>query len=405
MGATDGRTLRPLLAHTVGSAMPYRANRPLHILLCAPVTVLAAGVLALYAPAHAQAAASLRPVVVVLDSGHGGSPDNSDPSKPYDSGAVSTTGELEKEIALDVARRTAALLAADDVVVVLTRDSDVYMDIPSRTQVAIDHHADVFVSIHMNGFPDPAANGSVTLYPAADDLGFASTMAAAMDRALSAFGVTSRGTMLRDNWWIHVPCPVVTVEPLFLSNPVEGQLIARSDVRDALAGALRDGIEAQDPDIRARRAALEAYRSAHGGSLPAVPVSAPSGVTVSNPARSDAHADPGVAHASASAGAPNKPPVVSGAGGDAPLPMPWRPLVAVAVAAGLWLGRRHLLGVLAAASAGLLDLVAGLDGREAPMVVDRFTWHRQRSARRRRLRARSRTTRRRVGTIYGELYD
>jgi N-acetylmuramoyl-L-alanine amidase len=381
--------------------MCHRAQRSLYVLACAPVLALAAIALAPSVPARVLASATpvatVRPVVVVLDPGHGGSANNADPSQLYDSGAVSTLGQQEKDIALDVARRTAGLLAADDVTVVLTRDSDVYIDIPSRSQVAIDHHADVFTSIHMNGFTDPAANGSVVLYPNAADHQFATEMAASLDRALGPYGVSSRGTMLRDNWWIHIPCPVVTVEPVFLTNPTEAQLIARDDVRNALAGAIRSGIEAQDPDIAARKPALEAYRAAHAGSLPATPVDASSGAVVAAPQSrpANAHADPAstpvAAPARAAAAARSAPgPSPAPAGGTHQRGGAERVAVALVVLAALWRFRRRVLRGAAVLSANVVDVVARIEGREAPLLVQRFSRRHRHAARRRRVLARSR---------------
>ena len=353
--------------------------------------------------------------MVVLDPGHGGAPNNNDPSQPYDSGAVTAAGLLEKDLALDVARRAATLLAADDAVVVLTRSDDRYLDIPTRTQVAVEDHADVFTSIHMNGFADGGAGGSVVLYPNEDDHPFAGQMAAALDRALSPYGVTTRGTTLRDNWWIHVPCPVVTIEPLFLTNATEAALVARDEVRQAIAAAVRDGIEAQIPDIAARRPLLEAYRAAHGGALPAVPLSAGAASPAAVPAKGDGHADPSQP--------PGAGPAASAVGSFAPanpaggprLPLVAWPLFAL-LAAIAWLWRRRLLPLSARGCALLLRLVSRLDGREPPEMV-RYPRPRARPTRAATVRrgplaapVRSATVvgtvrRGATGTIYGTMWD
>jgi N-acetylmuramoyl-L-alanine amidase len=386
--------------------MCHRAHRFLHVLACAPVLAVVAIALApstharvLAASATPTPASTVRPVVVVLDPGHGGSPNNADPTQAYDSGAISTLGQMEKDITLDVARRTAALLTSDDVTVVLTRNTDVFMDIPSRSQVAIDHHADVFTSIHMNGFTDPAASGSVVLYPNESDHQFASEMAASLDRALGPLRVSSRGTMLRDNWWIRIPCPVVTVEPVFLTNPAEAQLMARDDVRTVLAGAVKDGIEAQVPDIQARKPALEAYRAAHRGSLPATPVDMPSGVVVpaSQAQPGDPHADPVRVPSRVAPPAPaTNTPRSAGAGsatasgGTDARGIVERIGLAIILLALAWRFRTRLLHGAAVLSAALVGIVASLDGREAPAFVERFSHRRRHLARRRRVLERSR---------------
>lgn len=92
---------------------------------------------------------------IVIDPGHGGtgSVGGSDGNH-----AVSPTGVLEKNLTLDFARRTRTALQAaaasggHTLNVVMTRDSDVNLGLAARARVAREHHADRFVSIHLNGF-------------------------------------------------------------------------------------------------------------------------------------------------------------------------------------------------------------------------------------------------------------
>ena len=78
--------------------------------------------------------------VLVVDAGHGG----------HDIGAQGEYA-LEKDInlniALDLVRR---LRAYPDITVVLTRQSDVYLTLDERAQIANEREADLFVSIHTN---------------------------------------------------------------------------------------------------------------------------------------------------------------------------------------------------------------------------------------------------------------
>jgi N-acetylmuramoyl-L-alanine amidase/glucan-binding YG repeat protein len=93
-----------------------------------------------------QATSSVSKFVVVLDPGHGGD----------DSGAVGN-GLCEKDLTLSIARYAKAQLEKlSGVVVYLTRDGDYKLgvterdDIVNRIQFAVDKHADLFVSIHIN---------------------------------------------------------------------------------------------------------------------------------------------------------------------------------------------------------------------------------------------------------------
>ena len=94
--------------------------------------------------------------VVVLDPGHGGSVKvgGSSPNN-----AVGAGGLLEKDLTLDVATRTAALLA-NDARVILTRTSDVNLGLADRAEVASANGAAAFVSVHFNGFVDPSVDAA-----------------------------------------------------------------------------------------------------------------------------------------------------------------------------------------------------------------------------------------------------
>ncbi len=127
------------------------------------------------------------PYVVALDPGHGGSPDNAHPDQLFDPGSVAQNGLLEKDYALDTARRVRALLQRDRVQVVMTRDRDEYLDIGPRMDTAIAAHARLFVSIHGNSWTDPTANGSVVLYPGEASHPFADRMSAALAQRLAPY--------------------------------------------------------------------------------------------------------------------------------------------------------------------------------------------------------------------------
>lgn len=81
---------------------------------------------------------------VVIDPGHGG----------RDVGTHGTTGLLEKDVVLDVARRLGALVQERmGSEVVFTRSDDTYIPLEERTHIANDRKADLFLSIHANSSP------------------------------------------------------------------------------------------------------------------------------------------------------------------------------------------------------------------------------------------------------------
>jgi N-acetylmuramoyl-L-alanine amidase len=86
-----------------------------------------------------------RPVVIAVDAGHGGD----------DPGARGKGGTLEKIVTLEVAKDLAKLINAQPGMhAVLTRGGDYFVPLKQRFQIAREHKADLFVSIHANSCPD-----------------------------------------------------------------------------------------------------------------------------------------------------------------------------------------------------------------------------------------------------------
>ena len=92
---------------------------------------------------------------VVIDPGHGGA----------DPGTVAPGGKIyEKRIALSVALKLGKLIekAYPDVNVLYTRSADVFLPLATRSDFANKNHADLFISIHANGFEKTGPSGSET---------------------------------------------------------------------------------------------------------------------------------------------------------------------------------------------------------------------------------------------------
>ena len=89
---------------------------------------------------------------IVIDAGHGGK----------DAGAVSKDkSTYEKNLTLDIAKRFAACIeeGLPEVKVVLTRSTDVFVELRERAAIANRENANLFVSIHINSNNGTAANG------------------------------------------------------------------------------------------------------------------------------------------------------------------------------------------------------------------------------------------------------
>jgi N-acetylmuramoyl-L-alanine amidase len=102
-------------------------------------------------PAAAPAMSALSPIkTIVIDAGHGGK----------DTGALGPRGTLEKDINLVVARALAQVLRRDRrFQVILTRDSDEFIPLQERTEIANKQKADLFVSVHCNAALSKRSSG------------------------------------------------------------------------------------------------------------------------------------------------------------------------------------------------------------------------------------------------------
>ncbi|MGX5202720.1 N-acetylmuramoyl-L-alanine amidase [Aliikangiella sp. IMCC44632] len=92
-----------------------------------------------------------RDIIIAIDAGHGGE----------DPGAIGPKGTREKTITLAVAKRLEAMINAErGMSAFLTRNSDYYVGLEKRTQLARENKADLFISLHADGFTDPRVKGA-----------------------------------------------------------------------------------------------------------------------------------------------------------------------------------------------------------------------------------------------------
>jgi N-acetylmuramoyl-L-alanine amidase len=203
---------------------------------------------------------------IVLDPGHGGS---------YTGGAsYDADGNLvmEKDLTLAIATRAAALLQTAGYAVTLTRTTDANLagpalldDLQARVDLANAVGADVFLSIHVNAFPeDPSVRGIATFYCA--DRPFApksQALATAVQGALLDVmhrldldppdaGVVDDADLGGGHQVVIGPptdhprsteMPGALTELMYLTNPTELAALQRDDVQTALAQGIARGIQ------------------------------------------------------------------------------------------------------------------------------------------------------------------
>lgn len=204
--------------------------------------------------------------IVVIDPGHGGSLDVGGSSK---NNAVSPSGVLEKNMTLRFAfllreaLKEAAIASGDNVTIFLTRDTDINLSLPDRARVAKSKKADVFLSIHFNGFNGVARGTETLISPKAINSNHAADKALAQriqkatfnaikahdpntkdrkvkDQKLGVLNEANLGTKARgcllEVEFIDVP----EVDTLLNLGPNSPQI--RADICKAIAGAIIDDL-------------------------------------------------------------------------------------------------------------------------------------------------------------------
>ncbi len=171
-----------------------------------------------------------RQLVVMLDPGHGGK----------DPGAIGLNGLREKDVILPIAQRVAAILEQQGIRAILTRNSDYFVDLAPRVEMAQQGQADLFVSIHANAIARrPDVNGLETYYYS-NGQRLAQTI---HNNILQNVDVNDRGVrqarfyVLRNN-----PMPAVLVEVGFVTGRRDEPRLATSDYQNRMAQAIAGGI-------------------------------------------------------------------------------------------------------------------------------------------------------------------
>lgn len=171
---------------------------------------------------------------VIIDAGHGG----------RDSGAVSkSTGQKEKDLTLDMARRIQAKLSGN-FRTILMRSDDTFIDLDERVIRANRHGDAILISMHFNSGPS-AIRGPETYYWRVDSHGLAVRFQQAMS-SVSPGEAGNRGLVRRRLRLTRNPeIPCVLLEGGYLSHPAESRLIAEPAYRDRLASAIASAIRTQ----------------------------------------------------------------------------------------------------------------------------------------------------------------
>lgn len=167
---------------------------------------------------------------VVLDPGHGG----------HDRGA-GIGYVYEKHLALDTARRVAALLKGAGLNVIMTRDSDVFIPLDGRASYGNSRSNAIFVSIHYNYTRGSGPHGVETYHHYDASYALAAYIQAYLVRQT---GMENRGVKEANFLVIRETTknPAVLVECGFVSNSSERSGMMSGSFRENIALGIAKGI-------------------------------------------------------------------------------------------------------------------------------------------------------------------
>jgi N-acetylmuramoyl-L-alanine amidase len=170
-------------------------------------------------------------LTVIIDPGHGGT----------DSGAVGIGGSLEKDVILPIGIRVAQILQQNGIQVVMTRNSDYFVTLQGRVDMATQANANVFVSIHANsaGSGRPDVNGLETYYYDSG-LNLAQTVHNTILRSLN---VKDRGVRKARFYVLRKSSmPSILVETGYMSGQQDMAKLRTTEYQNQMADAIARGI-------------------------------------------------------------------------------------------------------------------------------------------------------------------
>jgi len=207
---------------------------------------------------------------VVIDAGHGG----------HDTGTIGQGGYTEKELVLDVAQRLKHLIETElGAEVVMTRSDDSFVPLETRTSIANQDQADLFISIHANSSRVRSVRGVETYFlnftSSREALETASRENAASERSIHELQDLVKKIMLQDKVdesrelaqhigralaarkgsgmdrgvkqapfvvLIGANMPSILAEVCFISNPEDEKHVRTPENRQAIAESLFEGV-------------------------------------------------------------------------------------------------------------------------------------------------------------------
>ena len=178
-------------------------------------------------------------MVVVVDSGHGGS----------DPGKVGINGAIEKDVNLKIAIKLKSLLEERGIKVIMTREDENGLadskveDLKKRVSIINQEKPLLAVSIHQNSYQGESIHGAQVFYFTHSQEGEKAAKII-QEALLEADSENTRSAKANDTYYMlkKTEVPVVIVECGFLSNQKEADLLVTEEYQQKVAEAVVNGI-------------------------------------------------------------------------------------------------------------------------------------------------------------------
>ncbi len=173
---------------------------------------------------------TLKGLTIVIDAGHGGN----------DRGTTGALGTDEKDITLITSELLSSKLQAAGANVIMTRESDEYVDLRKRVSIGHQVDADAFISLHYDAIDNSSVRGFTTYYMH----GYQKELAKYVHNGLgNMISLKDRGTqpgdylVLREN-----KQKAILIELGYLSNPSEERNVTTQNYREQATHGIYNGI-------------------------------------------------------------------------------------------------------------------------------------------------------------------
>jgi N-acetylmuramoyl-L-alanine amidase len=176
-----------------------------------------------------------RKYTVFIDAGHGGN----------DLGATALDGTNEKDLVLDIALKVKSLNNNPNIDILLSRDSDKFVKLSERTNLANSANADLFLSIHLNNDASKLGTGIACYVPFKKNLYVKESTLLAKNILAATSNIFTESKLVNTGekgFYVieNTKMPSVLFECGFISNAKDLKIIQSDE--DKIARLILDGV-------------------------------------------------------------------------------------------------------------------------------------------------------------------